>query len=78
MNVLQDIVIVPVVYVAGVDVDVDVDVDVVDVDNDNVDNVVDNNGGDILEMNGLNPSFTRQMKDYNGLGYEKKAEAYTE
>jgi hypothetical protein len=33
---------------------------------------------DILEMNGLNPSFTRQMKDYNGLGYEKKAEAYTE
>ena len=33
---------------------------------------------DILEMNGLNPSFTRQMKDYNGLGYEKKTEAYSE
>ena len=33
---------------------------------------------DILEMNGLNPSFSRQMKDYTGLGAEKPIEAYTE
>ena len=33
---------------------------------------------DILEMNGLNPSFSRQMKDYNGLGYEKPTETYSE
>jgi hypothetical protein len=33
---------------------------------------------DILEMNGLNPSFSRQMKDYNGLGYEKPVETYSE
>ena len=33
---------------------------------------------DILEMNGLNPSFSRQMKDYTGLGAEKPIETYTE
>lgn len=33
---------------------------------------------DILEMNGLNPSFSRQMKDYTGLGAEKPVETYTE
>jgi len=33
---------------------------------------------DILEMNGLNPSFTRQMKDYNGMGHETKQETYSE
>ena len=35
---------------------------------------------DILEMNGLNPSFSRQMKDYNGLGTQvsKEFSTYTE
>ena len=33
---------------------------------------------DILEMNGLNPSFSRQMKDYTGLGHDKPIEVYSE
>ena len=33
---------------------------------------------DILEMNGLNPSFSRQMRDYTGLGVLKPIETYSE